>query len=204
LDLNDEGGVASGVYFNQDLFVAQKIFEQKPVWHLDIGSRIDGFVAHVASYREIEVMDIRKVNASVKNIVFLQKDLMNDDKTFHNYCDSLSCLHVLEHFGLGRYGDTLDVDGHKKGLVNLAKMLKKDGVAYISIPIGKQRIEFNAHRVFSIQYLLDLFEEYFEIQSFSYVDDCGILFKEIPLTKEMIENNCKCNFGCGIFILKKL
>jgi SAM-dependent methyltransferase len=204
LDLDEEGGVASGAYFNQDLYVAQKIFEQKPIRHLDIGSRIDGFVAHVASYREIEVMDIRAISTSVKNIVFLQKDLMSDDEAFHDYCDSLSCLHVLEHFGLGRYGDTLDADGHKKGIANIAKILKKKGIAYISVPIGKQRIEFNAHRVFSIQYLLDLFEEYFEIQSFSYVDDCGILFKEVTLTKEMIENSCKCNFGCGIFILRKI
>ncbi|GAP71348.1 hypothetical protein SAMD00024442_11_5 [Candidatus Symbiothrix dinenymphae] len=186
----------------QLIYVAQQIFKQQPVKHVDVGSRIDGFVAHVAGYREIEVMDIRPINVKVKNIIFIQKDLMIDDKTFYNYCDSISCLSVLEHFGLGRYGDTLDINGHKKGLASLAKMLKQGGTCYISVPIGEQRIEFNAHRIFSIRYLLDLFGEYFNLHGFAYVDDNGNFF-EVTLTKDLIENNCNCRFGSGIFILTK-
>jgi SAM-dependent methyltransferase len=203
LDIDEEGGSASGAYFHQDLFVAQEIFKRQPVKHLDIGSRIDGFVAHVAGYRPIEVMDIRYITNEIENITFIQKDLMKDDESFHEYCDSLSCLHVLEHFGLGRYGDTIDVDGHLKGLLNISKILKKGGIAYISVPIGDQRIEFNAHRVFSIRYLLDLFEKYFDIQSFSYVDDKGAIHKNATFTKELIDNNCNCHLGCGIFVLTK-
>jgi SAM-dependent methyltransferase len=203
LDIDEAGGVASGVYFNQDLYVAQEIFKRQPIKHLDIASRIDGFVAHVAGFRKIEVMDIRKIDVELENITFIQKDLMREDESFHEYCDSLSCLHALEHFGLGRYGDTLDIDGHKKGLKNISKLLKKGGTAYISVPMGDQRIEFNAHRVFSTRYLLNLFEEYFDIQLFSYINDNGFLLKNVTLTTELIDNNCHCHLGCGIFILKK-
>jgi len=75
---------------------------------------------------------------------------------------------------------------------------------YFSTPIGMQRIEFNAHRVFGLNYLLNLFENKYEIQSFSFVDDSGNFHKNIELTKSMIDKNLDCTYGCGIFILKKL
>ena len=68
--------------------------------------------------------------------------------------DSLSCLHALEHFGLGRYGDPVDYDGYLKGFDNLYRILKPGGRLYFSVPMGPQRIEFDAHRVFSMAYLL--------------------------------------------------
>jgi hypothetical protein len=203
-DFDEDGGAATDVYFNQDLYVAQEIFKQQPVKHVDVGSRIDGFAAHVASFREIEVIDIRPIEAQVRNMIFIQKDLMQEDPSLSEYCDSLSCLHALEHFGLGRYGDTLDIDGHKKGLKNISRLLKRGGTAYISVPIGDQRIDFNAHRIFSVRYILNLLAEIYEIRSFSYVDDRGILFREVPLTEELIDSNCGCHRnGCGIFVLGK-
>src|ERR1700752_4310950 len=68
-DFYDQSGIARGHYFYQDLMVAQKISERKPRKHLDVGSRIDGFVAHVASFREVEVLDIRALNSVVPNII---------------------------------------------------------------------------------------------------------------------------------------
>lgn len=65
-----------------------------------------------------------------------------------NYCDSISSLHAIEHFGLGRYGDPIDYFGYLKALQNIAKIVKTGGTFYFSVPIGPQRIEFNAHRVF--------------------------------------------------------
>ena len=58
-------------YFHEDLLAARRVFENKPVKHVDVGSRVDGFVAHVASFREIEVFDIRPQSATVKNIHFV-------------------------------------------------------------------------------------------------------------------------------------
>jgi hypothetical protein len=82
-------------------------------------------------------------------------------------------------------------------------MVKQGGTFYFSVPIGPQRIEFNAHRVFSLSYLLSLFESEYSLKSFSYVNDGGDFFEDIALTNERIATNCDCTYGCGIFILIK-
>src|ERR1035437_8621698 len=81
---NDTSGTANGPYFHQDLFVAKQIYLNKPIKHVDIGSRIDGFIAHVAVFREIELLDIRKLQSKVKNIVFKQVDLMKDNLNYYD------------------------------------------------------------------------------------------------------------------------
>jgi hypothetical protein len=199
-----EAGTMSGAYFHQDLLIARRIYENKPVKHIDIGSRIDGFVAHVAVFREIYVFDIRPQKSNVKNIIFKQADLMNLSKEMFNYCDSVSSLHAIEHFGLGRYGDPIDYYGYIKAIDNIHKILGKNGKFYFSAPIGKQRIEFNAHRVFDVMYLLKLFNNKFKIDYFSYVDDKGDLFENVDIDNDKVKNNYGCNFGCGIFEMTKI
>lgn len=201
-DKYDNAGTLTEHYFFLDLFVAQRIFLNKPVKHVDIASRIDGFVAHVASYREIELLDIRAVESKITNVKFTQLDLMDDINIPDNYCDSISCLHALEHFGLGRYGDPLNPNGHLNGFRNITRMLKKGGRFYFAVPLGPQRIEFNAHRVFSLSYLLKLVNNDYDIESFSYIDK-GELHTDVDLTDEMIKSSCGCKFGCAIFILIK-
>lgn len=98
-------GVARGDYFHQDLHVAQLIHSNAPDKHVDVASRVDGFVAHVASFRPIEVIDIRPLRTRARNMTFRRMDLMAANPELVGYCDSLSCLNALEHFGLGRYGD---------------------------------------------------------------------------------------------------
>lgn len=203
-EAGSESGMASGHYFHQDLLVAGLVFKNNPVRHVDIGSRVDGFVAHVASFREIEVFDIRNLSSTIRNIKFRRFNLIDKKFDLHDYCDSLSCLHALEHFGLGRYGDAINYDGHLIGWENIYKALKKGGKLYFSVPIGPQRIEFNAHRVFSVNYLLDLIGDKYKIDSFSYVDDNGDLHGNISLEKSGIEKNFSCNYGCGIFELSKI
>ena len=126
----------------------------------------------------------------------LPSDLMN-------YCDSVSSLHVIEHFGLGRYGDPIDYFGYLKAIDNISKILVSGGTFYFSVPIGPQRIEFNAHRVFSVEHLLQILSKKFIIDTFSYVDDRGDFFEKVELTEDRIKSNFSCNFGCGIFILIK-
>lgn len=203
-DRYDYAGTLLGHYFQQDIYAANKIWINKPNKHVDIGSRIDGFVAHVASFREIEVFDIRILSTDIINVKFVQANLMSDDFSLVNYCDSVSCLHVIEHFGLGRYNDPIDVNGHIKGLNNIYKLLKKGGKLYLSTPIGKQRIEFDAHRVFSLSYLINLIEPKYKIDSFAYIDDADVLHQNIELNNENIISNFNCNFGCAIFELTKL
>jgi hypothetical protein len=150
-DYDKQAGSASGHYFHQDLLVASYINKNNPTRHIDIGSRIDGFIAHVASFRKIDVMDVRDLNISGhSNISFIKADLMNKDSTQNNITDSISCLYAIEHFGLGRYGDPLDPEGHIKGFNNILRMLKPDGTLFISFPIGKNN-EFLTHREYSIQ-----------------------------------------------------
>lgn len=199
-----ECGTMSGHYFHQDLLVAKKIFYNNPKLHVDIGSRTDGFVAHLAVFRKVEVFDIRDQRSNVENIVFKKADLMQLPENLIDYCDSISALHSIEHFGLGRYGDVIDYNGYLKAIENIYSMLKRNGKFYFSVPIGSQRIEFNAHRVFSLKYLMDLFKNNFYINSFSYVDDRGDLYKNIELSENDIVENLKCNFGCGIFEMTKI
>lgn len=88
--------------------------------HVDIGSRVDGFVEHVAVFGEIEVFDTRGLSTDMLNIEIREADLMgclSGDSI--SYCDSLSCLCALECFGLGRYGDPISADEHLIGLNNI-------------------------------------------------------------------------------------
>lgn len=196
----EQSGQMNGHYFHQDLLIAQKIFKHNPNNHLDIGSSIYGFVSNVASFRKIDVADIRDNKSTIENISFLQIDLMNEDIMPDKVYDSISCLHVLEHFGLGRYNDPVDYLGYEKGINNINKYLKKDGLFYMSVPIGRQRVEFNAHRVFNHQFILNFCKKYFELIEFNYVDDNGDLYKNI--NPDNLDSTIL-NFSCGIFIFKK-
>ena len=201
-DYIGKAGNARGHYFHQDLLVSKLIFDDDPKRHIDIGSRIDGFVAHVASFREIEVCDIRKIDQSVhKNIKFVQHDFMNPKKL--GLTDSLSCLQAIEHFGLGRYTDPINVNGHIEGIDNMISMIKKDGKFYLSCPIGlNDEIHFNAHRVFHPLSLLeyDCIKKNMELERFDYINDNGDLFCE-SLPKEVVG---KMKYGLGIYTFKKV
>ncbi|MCL2651229.1 MAG: DUF268 domain-containing protein [Candidatus Azobacteroides sp.] len=203
-DKRDNAGSLGFHYFYQDLYMAQRIYQNNPVRHIDIGSNISGFVAHVASYREIEVYDIRPLNSPIHNVKFKQFDLMQFREEDIESTDSISCLHALEHFGLGRYGDPICYDGYLIGFQNIYKILKTNGKFYFSIPFGKQRVEFHAHRVFSLKYLLELIAPYYSINSFSYIDDNNVFYENVIISEEKIANNCGCRFGCAIFELTKI
>ncbi len=203
-DRNDSCGNMQSPYFLQDILVASRIYKRNPQRHIDVGSRMDGFIAHVACFRKIEVVDIRENPFDIPNVSFLQADFMKPlPSMLVESCESVSCLHALEHFGLGRYGDTVDVEGHVKGLGNLTAILKKGGILYLSVPIGPQRIEFNSQRVFSMEYLMSLLNPHFEIECFSYIDDVFCLHENSSLTPESIRTNFGCHTGCGIFELVK-
>jgi SAM-dependent methyltransferase len=117
--------------------------------------------------------------------------------------DSISCLHALEHFGWGRYGDPVDYSGYLKGFNNITRMLKPGGTFYFSVPLGLQRIEFHAHRVFSMKYLLEMVSSDFDITAFSYIDDHNEFHENAAITPEAVGNNFGCRYGCAIFELTK-
>ena len=185
-DWYEEGGSTKSEYFWQDLHVARMIFAANPVKHVDVGSRVDGFVAHVASFREIEVFDIRSITSAITN-----------------YCDSLSCLHALEHFGLGRYGDPIDSNGHESGLHNMANILRAGGIFYLSVPVGVERVEFNANRVFNPHTIVTIARGgSLTLRAFSlFTPDNGLV--EVGTTHEALSAAGKNRYGLGIFTFIK-
>jgi len=165
LDFTENAGSADGHYFWQDLYCAQWVTTRNPNIHLDIGSRIDGFVAHLLASREVTVMDIRNIESSIPNLTFIQADLQSVSSKLNTSYDSVSSLHSIEHFGLGRYGDPLDVEGHIKGLLNIAKLVCTSGYLYISFPIGAPAIQFNQQRIIHPTWPVQILKE-FKLQRF--------------------------------------
>lgn len=205
-EASSEAGSVRTHYFQQDLYVAQEICAHGPERHIDVGSRIDGFVAHVAAFREIDVCDIRRLRLPVKNVTFHQLDLMEPLSEKWVACaDSVSSLHAIEHFGLGRYGDSIDYNGHLTGLNNLAQMVRPGGALYFSIPIGKeQRVEFNAHRVFCLPYVLEaMVPAGFHLRGLAIVDDTGHLHPSVNPESERVASTFGLKYGCGIFVLRR-
>ncbi|QPF87114.1 DUF268 domain-containing protein [Bradyrhizobium genosp. L] len=204
IDFAAQAGSVRGHYFHQDLLVASLVFQANPVRHIDIGSRVDGFVAHVAAFRSIEVMDIRALDdTGHPNISFLQADLMQLRAEYTESADSISCLHALEHFGLGRYGDDIDPAGHIAGFRNILKMLKTGGTLYISFPIGRSsQVHFNSQRVFTPLEVLGWIDSdvKLELMRFDFVDDDGVLHTKVNIHEADID----VRYGCGIYTFCKL
>jgi len=205
-DRYEEGGTTKSEYFWQDLLVARWIFAAKPQRHVDIGSRVDGFVAHVASFRDIEVFDVRPISTQIPGVVFKQADFMRSDslpETAGGYCDSLSCLHAIEHFGLGRYGDPVDPNGYALGFSNMAKLLQPGGTFYLSTPIGRELVEFNANWVFKPGRIIQLAESLgLTLQQLTLVGADGTV-RQVPATPEQLETLTEATYYLGIFIFIK-
>lgn len=124
-----------------------------------------------------------------------------DAKSEKPIADSISCLHTVEHFGLGRYGDTVNPRGYILGFESLINMLQSGGKLYISFPISKKNeVHFNAHRLFKPIDVLSWAPGRVELIRFDYVDDNGNIQMEIDL----FNTNLELSYGCGIYTFKKL
>lgn len=172
LDYKDSAGSARGHYFHMDLWAARKIFRATPTHHVDVGSRIDGFVAHLLTFRDVEVVDIRPLSSNITGLRFVQADATTLSSIADGSWGSISTLHAAEHFGLGRYGDPIDPLGYYKFIKALTRVLAPAGRLYFAAPIGRERVEFNAHRIFDPLRLIRDFEP-LELVSFSAVNDDG-------------------------------
>lgn len=196
-DYRQASGNLDPHYFNQDLLVASYIHDAAPQSHCDVGSRIDGFVAHVAAFRPIDVLDIRPPpKMDHPNIRFRQANLMEPQAILRGAYQSVSCLHALEHFGLGRYNDPIDPEGHRKGLAAVADLVTPCGTLYISVPVGKRRTVFNAHRILHPQDIIDWTADRFELARFDFVDDDGRLNRD-----SQPADAAGLDYGCGIYTL---
>jgi hypothetical protein len=196
-DKEDSAGTAGGHYFHQDLWAAQKIYSRSPARHIDVGSRVDGFVAHVLVFMPITIVDIRPLESRIPGLTFLQDDATSLSQLQSDSIDSLSTLHAAEHFGLGRYSDPIDPDACFKFMSSLERVLAPGGRLYFSVPVGRERVEFNAHRVFAPKTILEAFPA-LQLLSFSFVGDDGNFYPDIhPLS--MPEST----MACGLFEFTK-
>ena len=120
------------------------------------------------------------------------------------YCDSLSCLHALEHFGLGRYGDPIDPLGSERGLKNMASLLKEGGIFYLSVPIGIERVEFNANRVFDPSKLITLAEQHLlQFQFLTVISESGVIEKVDP-NSQRLKELAAITYALGLFTFRKV
>ena len=196
-DRFDEAGGVLMHYFHQDIWASNKVYKSEVKRHYDIGSRLDGFIAHCLSFCKVVMLDIRLLPIKIPNLEFIQTDCMNMKNIKSGSINSISSLHAIEHFGLGRYGDPIDPWGYKKAIDEMKRVTKKGGNIYFSVPIGVQRVEFNAHRVFNPLYIVELFEGCRLIE-FSAIDDSNNFIKSSRLNKFLNKK-----FSCGLYHFKK-
>ena len=196
-DYDDTAGQATGHYFHQDLWAARKVFARRPAEHLDVGSRIDGFVAHLLCFMPVKVLDIRPLESRVEGLSFVQADATDLAGFPDGSVDSISSLHAVEHCGLGRYGDPVDGDACFRAMRALARVLAPGGRLYFSVPVGVERVEFNAHRVFAPSTVLSAFAD-LRLVSFAAVDDRGDF---VPGARP--EDFAAARYSCGLFELTR-
>jgi hypothetical protein len=176
-DYDAKAGVVDD-YFHQDLWAARRIYAARPASHVDIGSRVDGFVAHVLTFMPVTYVDIRPL-PGVRGLDVVTGDATRLDMFSSGSLESVSSLSVAEHFGLGRYSDPIDPSACFVFMRSLARVLAPAGRLYFSVPIGIERVEFNAHRVFALATVLGAFED-LRLASFSYIDGSNTLHEDIP------------------------
>ena len=182
-------------YFFQGNWLARRLALNPPRQHVDIGSSvltIGVLSAHVPTI----FVDYRPLAARQSGLTPVGGDitcLPFRDASF----ESVSCLHVIEHIGLGRYGDPLDAKGASRAANELQRVLSPSGKLFLSTPIGRERVCFNAHRVFSVTTVLAMFSQ-LRLVEFSYVDDGGRLYQDVsPDSIPLLD------YGCGFFEFTK-
>jgi hypothetical protein len=155
------------IYFYQDSWAFEKIVQQRPAWHVDVGSH-HKFVALLSKVVPLTMVDLRPLSLPLESLKFQAGSIL---KLPFSDCSvpSLSSICVVEHIGLGRYGDPLDPHGTEKAVAELKRIVQPDGNFYISVPLDDEnRIYFNAHRAFTEPYVLGLFQP-FEVLERRYI-----------------------------------
>lgn len=190
-----------GNYFWQDLWAARLIIKSGVKKHFDIGSRLDGFIAHLlAAGVDVTMIDIRQFPVELEHLHTIVDDATGLGQIPDESIGSMSALCSLEHFGLGRYGDPIDPEACFKCFTNIQKKLKKGGRLYISLPIGKERVEFNAHRVFYASTVIECFNT-LQLEEFSCTSQGKIEYNvDIHRYDNDLHNG---EYRYGLFCFKK-
>jgi len=179
------------IYFLQDTWAAKKIFELKPAHHYDIGSSAKT-IGILSQFVPITMVDIRPIELELENL-FFQKGSILELPFEDSSIESLSSLCVVEHIGLGRYGDEINPLGSEKAIKELKRVLKAEGIIFFSVPVNSEnKVYFNAHRAFTREYILNLFD------GFNLLEE-----KYIYGTKMFDNYDTGKGFGTGLYMFKK-
>jgi SAM-dependent methyltransferase len=186
-------------YVFHTAWAARIIARTLPEEHVDISSSIY-FVALVSAFVNIKFYDYRPADLKLSGLQSEAADLMAlpfPDMSV----SSLSCMHVVEHIGLGRYGDPLDYNGDLKAICELKRVLAKGGNLLFVVPVGgKPKVMFNAHRIYSYDQVISYFEE-LELVDFALIlegnKNDGLIEHAL---KEMADAQ---TYGCGCFWFRK-
>lgn len=166
-------------YFYQDTWAFERIVKNKTTSHVDIGSH-HTFVALLSKVVSLTMVDIRPFSLPLQTIHFIEGSITNlpfKDSSV----DSLSSLCVIEHVGLGRYGDTIDPEGSYKALNEISRVLKQDAIFYLSLPVSnKQLVRFNAGVIFNNLDLLKKLENNYIIREKKYIANSRLGVEFIP------------------------
>ncbi len=182
-------------YFYQGIWAVRQIQKTGAKKHVDVGSLV-GFVGMLSTVVKVIFIDIRPLRVELQNLESQAGTLL--DLPFANdSVSSISCLHVAEHIGLGRYGDLLDPLGTKKAACELARVLAVGGHLFFSLPVGKPRVCFNAHRIHSPAQILEYFSG-LDLVEFSGVTDMGEFIENV--SPSTLEN---ASYACGMFHFTK-
>lgn len=185
-------------YVYHTAWAIRKVTEKKPLKHIDISSSLF-FCSALSATVTTEFYDYRPAPLKLSNLQTNFSDLSNLPFP-DNSIESLSCMHVVEHVGLGRYGDKMNPDGDLKAISELKRVVKQNGTLLFVVPVGKEKVKFNAHRIYSIEQILLLFKGW-SVEEFYLIPDKE--FSETPILNPSNDIVEKQEYACGCFMLKK-
>ncbi|MFA6177945.1 MAG: DUF268 domain-containing protein [Candidatus Paceibacterota bacterium] len=187
-------------YIYHPAWAARILAQTKPKFHIDISSTLH-FSSIVSAFIPVHFYDYRPANLFLSNLSSQKADLMSLPFQ-NNSVKSLSCMHTIEHVGLGRYGDPLDPDGDIKAIKEIKRVVEKDGDLLFVVPIGQPKVMFNAHRIYSYAQIKSYFCDDFRIMDFFLIPDNattkGVIYNATE--KEADQQT----YGCGCFWFKKI
>lgn len=182
-------------YFFQGAWLARQLKTQKPLLHVDIASSVL-MVGTISAQVDTVFVDYRPIKVNLKGLTPVAGNIANLPFAADSLT-SVSCLHVIEHIGLGRYGDPIDPEGSIKAARELQRVLKPGGRLYVSMPVGVSRVNFNAHRVFAPTVVEKMFHP-LTLVEFNFVDDAGT-FHEYQSVSDASSND----YACGMYVFRK-
>ena len=186
-------------YVYHTAWAARVVAKIKPKKHIDISSSLY-FSTIVSAFVPVEFYDYRPADIKLDNFSSGEANLLS--LPFQdNSIESLSCLHVMEHIGLGRYGDPLDPAGDLKAFKEISRVVAKGGNFIFAVPVGKPRICFNAHRIYSYDQIVSYFDQ-FEIKEFSLIPDNAKKVGMIDNAPREQTNSQRYGCGCYWFVKK--